>query len=359
MILIVSHPDDVHAHAVITEIAGVGGTARILNLSEFPCRSHLTMTMDGAHEPDVLMRWPDDGETLDFARVGAVWWRRPQPFGLHSDLTDPGYGAFVAGECSDAVAGLWHLLDAEWINPPLWDERAHLKPLQLKLARACGLAVPATCMTSDPAAAAAFVAGREGQPLIYKAFGGTEAEWRETRLLRAEQAADLSAFRFAPLILQAFVPARYDVRLTIVGKELFAAAIHSQESRYPLDFRMDVLNTAITAIDVPNAVRANILALMEALHIVYGAADFRVTPDGEWVFLEVNPAGQWLFVEDVTGQPIARALARHLVAADENRAAWTPEEPLQTECRRPTQQAPVNSEAITVAARNDDGPELQ
>ncbi|MEH3104112.1 MAG: hypothetical protein PGN12_09430 [Sphingomonas phyllosphaerae] len=316
MILIVSHPDDVHARAVIAEIAGAGGSARILNLSDFPCRAHLTMTMDGVADPALSMRWPDDGETLDFDAVGAVWWRRPQPFRLHPELADPGYGSFAAGECGDAIAGLWHLLDAEWINPPLWDERAHRKPLQLKLARECGLTVPATCMTSDPDAAAAFIAQHAGQALIYKAFGGTEADWRETRLLRPEQTGDLSAFRFAPLILQAFVPARYDVRLTIVGEELFAAAIHSQQSRYPLDFRMDVLNTAITPIDVPEEVRTAMMALMRTLRIVYGAADFRVTDNDEWVFLEVNPAGQWLFVEDATGQPIARALAHRLIEAD-------------------------------------------
>ena len=55
---------------------------------------------------------------------------------------------------------------------------------------------------------------------------------------------------------------------------------------------------------------------MRRLGIVYGAIDLRRTPDGRHVFLEVNPAGQWLFVEQATGQPIARALARALLAHD-------------------------------------------
>lgn len=42
---------------------------------------------------------------------------------------------------------------------------------------------------------------------------------------------------------------------------------------------------------------------------VFGAFDFAVTSDGEWVFLEVNPNGQWAFVEQVTGLPIAAAIA--------------------------------------------------
>ena len=72
---------------------------------------------------------------------------------------------------------------------------------------------------------------------------------------------------------------------------MHAAAIHSQETGYPLDFRMDVLNTRMTPIDVPARVRAGLMRLMRELRLVYGAADFRVTPDGDWVFLEINPAG--------------------------------------------------------------------
>lgn len=316
MILIVSHPDDVHARAVIEEIAVAGGDARLLNLSDFPQAAQLTIAWEADGRAERAMRWPQGGEPLPFGDVGAVWWRRPQPMGLHPELTDPGYRDFAAGECAEAIGGLWHLLDAEWINPPIWDDRAHRKPLQLQAARACGLATPATCMTNDPDAAAAFVARHGAERLIYKGFAGTEADWRETRLLGRERADDLAAIRFAPVILQAFVPCRFDVRLTIVGKEMFAAAIHSQESAYPLDFRMDVLNTAITPVDIPDPVRAALAGLMGELRLVYGAADFRVTPEGDWIFLEINPAGQWLFVEDVTGQPIARALARRLIAGD-------------------------------------------
>ena len=41
----------------------------------------------------------------------------------------------------------------------------------------------------------------------------------------------------------------------------------------------------------------------------YGAFDFVITPDGDWVMLECNPAGQWLWLEHETGAPIAAALA--------------------------------------------------
>jgi glutathione synthase/RimK-type ligase-like ATP-grasp enzyme len=51
---------------------------------------------------------------------------------------------------------------------------------------------------------------------------------------------------------------------------------------------------------------------MTRLGLVYGAIDMRRTPDGEYVFLEVNTAGEFLFIEDRTGQPISSAVAKWL-----------------------------------------------
>ena len=106
-----------------------------------------------------------------------------------------------------------------------------------------------------------------------------------------------------------------DLRVTVVGDELFAAAIHSQESEYP---STSGWTWATRGSRLPTCQRTSLedVDLMGRLGIVYGAIDLRRMPDGRHVFLEINPAGQWLFVEAVTGQPIAAALARLLLAHD-------------------------------------------
>jgi D-alanine-D-alanine ligase-like ATP-grasp enzyme len=53
--------------------------------------------------------------------------------------------------------------------------------------------------------------------------------------------------------------------------------------------------------------------LMRRFGLVYGAIDLRLTPEGRYVFLEINPAGQFLYVEHATRQPIAAALAKALI----------------------------------------------
>ena len=51
---------------------------------------------------------------------------------------------------------------------------------------------------------------------------------------------------------------------------------------------------------------------MDMLELEYGAVDFRLTPDGDYVFLEINPAGQYLYIEKLAGLPITMAIAKHL-----------------------------------------------
>ncbi len=121
------------------------------------------------------------------------------------------------------------------------------------------------------------------------------------------------------MIFQELVPAEVDLRITVVGEEVFAAAIHSQELAYPLDFRL-FLETGpgvrMSPTELPRDVEEGLLRLLKSAGLRYGAIDMRRTPDGRHVFLEVNPAGQWRFVEEVTGQPITAALARLLTDLD-------------------------------------------
>jgi glutathione synthase/RimK-type ligase-like ATP-grasp enzyme len=113
------------------------------------------------------------------------------------------------------------------------------------------------------------------------------------------------------LIFQRHVPAVADIRVTVVAGQFFAAATDGRDACYPQDVRMN-LDAKYAPHDLPPETRAKLATLMERLGLVYGAIDLRLTPEGHYVFLEINPAGQFLYIEDATGQPIAAALARAL-----------------------------------------------
>ena len=180
------------------------------------------------------------------------------------------------------------------------------------MATELGLRVPRTLITSAPERARAFIEATGIGKTIFKTFSCTHQIWRETRLVRREDMGVLDTVQLAPVIFQEYIPAEADLRITVVGTQLFAVAIRAQHTDYPVDFRMSLGQAEIRAADVPDEIAGRLRAFMTRLGLVYGAIDMRRTPDGEYVFLEVNTAGEFLFVEERTGLPIARSLANLL-----------------------------------------------
>lgn len=312
MILVISHEHDLHAERVIRHLRADGRQVLLLNLSELPDRASLSIDYERATRPRIdYVRKGDRSYALNDVR--SVWWRRPQAPDL-SSVTDPQVNLFAANEWHEAINGLWQLLDVPWMNNPVSDDAASRKARQLRVAAMVGLKVPRTLITSDPERVSKFIADLQPDTAIFKTFSCTHAIWRETRLLRSEHLIHLESVRTAPVIFQQFIPAESDWRITVVGGQLFAAAIRSVANDGLVDFRLRVGEAAVTAEEVPRELEERLLALMQELQLIYGAIDVRRTPSGEYYFLEINTAGEFLFIEDRTGQPIARAIADWLAA---------------------------------------------
>lgn len=314
-VLIVAPETDEHGLAVAAEIARQGGQPQTLDLESFPEHVALSMRYDccGGRRDFTMAR---RSGSLAFADVGSVWWRRPQPARIASAITRSSHRQFAANEAQEALAGLWYALDASWINEPARDETAARKAYQLKIAQEIGFAIPATLMTNDPDAVRLFVDARGYRNVVYKSFSSTHEEWRETRLLKTEELALIDNVRYSPVIFQEYVEADVDLRITVVDDSIFPAAIHSQQTAYKVDCRIDIGNALIESTTLPADLEEKIMSLMRRLGLVYGAIDMRLTPDGRYVFLEINPAGQWLYIEQATRQPISSRLAKALVEAD-------------------------------------------
>lgn len=317
MILLVSHDDDDHLAPMLAALAGIGSEAVVVDTAGLPA----TVAMAAEHGPQGdrwRLRLPD-GAWLDLDNCGSGWWRRPRPPDHDPRITDPREAAWASNETYEAMAGFWDAVPISWVSPPKAIETAMMKTWQLPAARSAGLETPETLVTSDPEEARAFVDRLGPDRVICKAFSATESHWRETRQVGAAEYELLDRVQLAPVIFQELVPAEVDLRVTMVGEQVFAAAIHSQELPYPLDFRL-FLDTGrgvpMAPTVLPDDVTQALQRLLEVAGLRYGAVDMRRTPDGRHVFLEVNPAGQWRFVEEVTGQPITAAMARLLTDLD-------------------------------------------
>lgn len=309
MIVIISAPEDIHAQAVIRALSDQGvSDVTLLNFREFP--SQMTMEMRLDHDQGHFALRLEGGTHLALHEVTAFWWRRPQGFGIPTTITDPAYRQFAMSEAATAFQGMWQASQALWVNNIVRDAAAAHKPWQLELARRLGLTIPETLITNDPALVQDFWHEHAGE-VIYKAFSATHYAWRETRLLRPEELQLAETIRLAPVIFQRYVSALVDLRITVIGNQIFAAEADSQTGEYKIDVRFNQ-NITYRPHTLPPQVESMLLQLMRQLGLEYGAIDMRLTPEGDYVFLEINPAGQFLYVEEAAGLPIAAALAAHL-----------------------------------------------
>lgn len=310
MILIVSfegneHVEQVRRHLRVDSV--------VVDTSWFPA----SLSLDARFGRDVegLRLSLPNGRQVDLADVGAVWYRRIRPLGLHSDLVDETARLFAWSEANEALLGLWYSLECFWMNRPTADEVSQRKIRQLQVARRLELSIPETLVTNDPAAARDFIQTHGPGNVIRKAFRNIAQAPRETAVLKEEDLALIESVRYAPVIFQRFVPADLDLRVTVVGDEIFAASVRSQPE-YRADYRLGLGSANVIPYELPHDVAAKLSELMKVFEINYGAIDLRVTPEGEHVFLEVNPAGEYLFISQRTGQPIAAAIAALLERHD-------------------------------------------
>lgn len=306
MILVVAYPEEDHTEDVMQRLVQAGHEVTLLDLSDFSANATLTMSWTGGEAPMTVNRL--DGTPVDMRSARVGWWRRVRPFTVDPAITDPAMVAFAESETGQAVYGMLDSLPCPWINDRAADDAAHHKPLQWTVAQQVGLCLPQTLVTNDVQQARAFVNRLGVGKVVFKSFIAMLESWRETRLVEASDLEHMEAVRFAPVIFQEYIPG-VDLRITVVGDQVFAAEIDARDTSYPVDMRMVVGEARVEPVELPPALNRALLALQERLGLAYGAIDMRRTAGGEYVFLEVNPAGQWMFVEQRTGLPISQAMA--------------------------------------------------
>ena len=311
MILICAKEDDSHALRVASILqTRYEREVFIFDTSLVPQSISLTGRFgNGAGD---LLLLAKEGRYIQLNDVTSFWWRRPQPMEIDARIADPAARSFAFQECVSALYGMLECCKTLWVNDVSKDTAAEYKPYQLKIARECGFAVPDTLITNEPAAVMDF-RNQHGGNIIYKAFNQRGLIWRPTRILREEDLALLDNLRHAPVIFQPVVPGIRDVRVTAIGPHIFATEFDIEKMN-DVDYRMRMQEIPCRPHELPPALEAQVRSFMAHLGLQYGGIDFRLTPEGQYVFFEINTAGEFLYVEDRTGQPISEAMAAHLAA---------------------------------------------
>lgn len=216
--------------------------------------------------------------------------------------------------------GLWESLDCFWVSRPQRVSEAENKAYQLKVAAQLGFIIPRTVMTNDPEEFLRFYSECDGNVISKPVLHGDVQFGDGSRVVYSNlvRRCDLGfarSVRYSPIIFQEYVAKKLELRITVVGKRVFAAEIHSQQSlRSRVDWRhYDLEHTPYRVHQLPDDIVERCARLVETLGLQFGAIDMILTPDGRYVFLEINPNGEWGWVEHLTGLPISKAIADLLI----------------------------------------------
>ncbi|MGH3695272.1 MAG: MvdC/MvdD family ATP grasp protein [Pseudonocardiaceae bacterium] len=314
-VLIVTRRDDMSADRVEEAIVKRGGHPYRIDTADFPQKLQLGVELENNGWRGSLVSCA--AGRINLSDLGSVYVRRPRPFQFSSQLT-PAERRHAGHEARYGLGGVLMSLAVRWCNHPGRSADAAYKPGQLVVFRDCGLRVPPTLITNREDDVTDF-ARRVGQ-LVCKAIvsevlhtvEGTEVVY--TRLLADDDLVDLHGVHHTAHLFRQRVPRAFEVRLTVVGNEFFAAKISTSSANYAqVDWRRDYDSHIYEIIDTPEEIRSAVMAYMNIAGLAFGAFDFVVTPDGEWIALECNPEDRWGWIEENTGLPIADTIARYLL----------------------------------------------
>ncbi|UNM07819.1 MAG: hypothetical protein H7A35_13290 [Planctomycetales bacterium] len=248
-----------------------------------------------------------------------VWFRRIGAPGVSKEIRDRSYRKFANAETEAFILGLTSLLSSSvWINPYLSTKYANSKLFQLRNARNIGLRIPATLVTNSPDEVRTFASVYP--KIIYKTLSSPSLEQNSGRsLIFSHLISDsdhvlFDQVKYAPCMFQQYIEKDYELRITFVGGNFYSVKIFSQDSSdTKIDWRAgDWNHHRYETTNLPEAVCQQLSSFMQVLNLQFGAIDMIVTPNGEYVFLEVNPHGAWLWLEQATDLCISLAISNYI-----------------------------------------------
>ncbi|UOX91115.1 RimK domain-containing protein ATP-grasp [Amycolatopsis sp. FBCC-B4732] len=290
--------------AVRTQLERLGAPVRFLDQRQV---LETTVQVDGGRTSRTVVTVA--GRAFDLDRVQAAYVRPHDSTQLPGLRTrPPGSVEWRHAAEVDQVLNAWtDRTGAYVLNRPEAAAGNASKPFQLRAIAGAGFAVPPTLVTNDPDRVADFL--REHGDVIVKSASGVRSRVRRVR--PEERFADVAA---CPTQFQRRVPGT-DVRVHVVGAEVFAVEVDSDADDYRYARVLGHRDPVLTSIELPPEVTLRCFDLAKRLGLPVAGIDLRRTPDGEWYCFEVNPSPGFTYYESQTGQPIAAAVAGLLAAA--------------------------------------------
>lgn len=325
IVLLLTHSKDHYTIDRVEEaISRLGYRPFRFNTDQFPQEIKLSVGINPRQILSTLANGRNK-KALDPGDVYSVWLRKIGFPYIDKDM-DPVLRNGCINESKHTLGIFLSLLDrVRWIDPLAQVLKIeNNKFFQLQAAQAKGILTPITLISNDPVQVRQFYEQMQGNiiakmltPLTVSMEGNTPFVY--TRRVQREDLKDADLLRYSPMVFQEYIPKKYELRIIYVDGHLYTGAIPAQEfqKENQADWRAAKSGKfRWESFKVPKELAGKIRQLMKSLGLCFGALDVILTPDGRYVFLEVNPTGEWGMLERDLELPISNAIARALTRPD-------------------------------------------
>lgn len=247
----------------------------------------------------------------------SVYFRRPELPKIIADEISSGEVQFLNNEYYYTLEGLYKILkELYWVSPIYAIREAENKIYQLELAKSIGFFIPDSIVTNIYSDSLEFYNRNDTNCIVKPIKSGIIADKDVPKVVFTNQLKEIprkEQIEFSPNFFQAHIKKQYDVRVTMVGKKAFAVLIDSQNNADTLvDWRRGEYSLKHSKIELPNEVLEQCISLLKTLNLRFGAIDFILDENGNFIFLEINPNGQWAWIEKQTGYEISNEIVNLL-----------------------------------------------
>ncbi|NJM46965.1 MAG: hypothetical protein HC860_13070 [Alkalinema sp. RU_4_3] len=299
IILILGHPSEPHAAHMKGSVEQAGAIAYYLETHLFPTQIQLSWipeTMAGT----IAFA---DGHKLRLQDIQSIFWRQIAGVQISPSL-EPEQQRLAYEDSMSLLRSILQGSAEKCFNS--WEAyQFHKeKPLQLGTVKKLGIQIPPTLISNDPEQITNFA--NTQQTVIFKpVYGGAHTQRVTPQHLAPERLKKVLSL--SPATFQAYIPGT-NIRTYVIGEAIFSAEIHSPD----LDFRTDE-NASLVPLKVPDEIAQQCLSIAKSLKLRWTAIDWRLSPSGEYFFLEANPSPMFLHFEKQTGYPISDTLLNLLL----------------------------------------------
>jgi hypothetical protein len=245
-ILIITHTGDNFSIEKVTEYIDKNGCEVIrFDVDLYPLKNKLSTSFQDGKWVTIL-ETPEKKHRLD--DIAAVWYRRAYNIGqgLKSEIDEKFYGAAM-GEIRNTLFGFLESVDVYSLGKPSVYRRLDSKEEQLKIADKIGLKIPETCITNNPEEARQFILKHQNVVAKMQTGFAIYEDGVEsvvfTNVINEDKLEELDTLLYCPMQFQKKIEKKKELRVTVVGRDVYAFEIDSQQSEAAkVDWRKDGVN---------------------------------------------------------------------------------------------------------------------